>query len=452
MEYDAFLMKFDLGDKRINVRANLMINSFLHNPSGSLPTSFSKPSELKAAYRFFSSTQFSSKDIISGHVDQTAERIAQEATVLLIQDTTDVDYSSHASTKGLGYLEKKFMQGIKCHSCMAVSKEGLPLGILDQKLWVRSNDQYGKKVLRKQKSFFEKESYRWKQCVDDTEKFVRSNQHLIHIADRESDIYDVFSSPRKENIDLLIRAAQNRKLTNKEEKLFDKVRGLPLAGEMTVAIKRNKDQKQRMAKLEVRFTTVSIAPPQQRKKENLSSVSMSIIYVKEIGQQIANPVEWYLLTTMKIETIEQAFECVKWYTLRWLIERFHYVLKEGCKVEELQLEEAERLQKAIGIYSIVAWRLLYITYLNRIDPKILAAEILTEDELLALHHFINKKSGTIKGAPTIGEVVPMIAQLGGFLGRKSDGFPGVKVLWRGLSKLTNITDAYIVFVKDVGNE
>lgn len=452
MEIDAFSVKFALGDKRNNVRANQIIDSLLHNPAGSLPSIFSKPSELKAAYRFFSSGQFRTEDIIAGHVEQTAQRVSHSRTVLLIQDTTDIDYSSHMKTKGLGYLEKKFMQGIKCHTSMALSEEGLPLGILDQKLWVRSNDQYGKKVNRKQKSLFEKESYRWKQCIEDTEKFARSDQRLIHIADRESDIFDVFSSPRKENIELLIRAAQNRKLGNKEEKLFEMVRSLPLAGEMTVTIKRNKDQKQRIAKLAVRFATVKIAPPMRRKKENLSSVEMSIIYVKEVGPKVVNPVEWYLLTTMKIETIEQAGQCVKWYSLRWLIERFHYVLKEGCKIEELQLEEAERLKKAIGIYSIVAWRLLHITYLNRVDPDAPAMEILAEDELLALHHFINRQSNTMKKIPTVGEVFPMIARLGGFLGRRSDGLPGVKVFWRGLTKLTNITEAYIVFVKDVGND
>jgi len=451
MEGTTFSTKFQLGDTRLNMRANLMVSSLLHNPGVSLPTSFEKPSEVKAAYRFFSSKHFESEDITQASILETSERIASEPLVLLIQDTTDIDYSNHPATKGLGYLEKDYMLGIKCHSCMAVSQEGLPLGILFQKLWIRDNAGFGKKRLRQHKALHEKESYRWKQCIDETENYTQTNQRILHIADRESDIFDVFSAPRKENTELLIRAAQNRKLTNREIKLFEYVRSLPIAEEKQVTIKRSKDQQERSAHLEMRFAAVSIDPPIVRKKENLLPANMSILYIQETGANITNPIEWYLLTTMVIETVEQAWQCVRWYSLRWLIERFHYVLKEGCKIEELQLEEAERLKKAISLYSVVAWRLLYITYLNRVKPDIPATEIFGEDELLALYHFINKRGNTINEIPTIGEVVPLIARLGGFLGRKSDGSPGVKVLWRGLSKLTNITEAYMVFVKDVGN-
>jgi hypothetical protein len=224
----------------------------------------------------------------------------------------------------------------------------------------------------------------------------------------------------------------------------------PLAGLKEVIIKRGREQRGRVAKLEIRFCKVNIVSP----KDSKSTIPVTIIEAKEAEDRPngKESILWYLLTTLKVETLEDAFQCVEWYNMRWLIERYHYVLKEGCKVEELQLEEASRLSKAIALYSIVAWFVMFMTYLNRTNPDEEAAIILTQDHLEALYHYTNKKAGTMPERPTVREVILMIARLAGFMGRKGDGQPGVKILWRGLRSLTEITNAYKIFVKNVGND
>ena len=143
-------------------------------------------------------------------------------------------------------------------------------------------------------------------------------------------------------------------------------------------------------------------------------------------------------------------QCVHWYTMRWFIERYHYVLKSGCQVEELQLEEAMRLQRATAVYCIVAWRILFLTYLSRVHPDEFCTRVLERFEWEALYCFTTKNHHLPENPLTISDVTRRIAILGGFLGRKGDGEPGAKVLWRGLRRLNDISHAYVL-CKDVGN-
>jgi hypothetical protein len=145
------------------------------------------------------------------------------------------------------------------------------------------------------------------------------------------------------------------------------------------------------------------------------------------------------LTSLPVQTSRDAFLYVTWYTYRWRIERYHYILKSGCQVEELQLETQERLEKAIAVYSIVAWRLLWLTYFSRQSPNEPCTIVLSEEGWKALYITIHRSPIPPDEPSTIAAAVRWIAQLGGFLGRKSDGEPGAKVLWRGLQRLQDLT-------------
>jgi hypothetical protein len=182
------------------------------------------------------------------------------------------------------------------------------------------------------------------------------------------------------------------------------------------------------------------------KKEQLNPIELQVILVRESQPPSeSEAIEWWLVTTLPISCIEDVTTYVRWYSYRWLIERYHYVLKSGCGIEKLQLETAERLEMALATYSIVAWRLLYITYEARLATDASCEIMLEPPEWQALYATIHHKNYPHSYPPTLGEAVGWIAKLGGFLGRKHDGVPGVKTLWRGLRRLDDITMGWLLF-------
>jgi hypothetical protein len=167
---------------------------------------------------------------------------------------------------------------------------------------------------------------------------------------------------------------------------------------------------------------------------------MNALWVKEVEPvDGGEPILWLLLTTLPIDTFEQACQYVCWYSLRWLIERFHFTLKSGCRIEQLQLETSERLVKALATYSIVAWRLMWLNYHARLNPDQPCEQVLTASEWRLLRRKFEPKNRS-KKPPTIRQAIRWIAQLGGFLARKGDGDPGVKTIWRGLGVLHHLLE------------
>jgi hypothetical protein len=190
----------------------------------------------------------------------------------------------------------------------------------------------------------------------------------------------------------------------------------------------------------LRFATIELQPPQQHPQlASLQPIIVQVILAQEENPPTGvEPINWLLLTTLAIASVADVVQYLRWYSYRWLIERYHYVLKSGCRVEQLQLESAARLQRALATYVIVAWRLLWITYQARAFPDQPADSVLAPHEWQALYCRIHKTPIPAKTPPTVHTCVRWIAQLGGFLGRKRDGEPGVKTLWRGLRRLHDI--------------
>lgn len=446
------LSYINLGDRRLDRRMAILLEQLSEMPRSSIPEACASAAATKAAYRFFGSERVEVAAIRESFFQASSLRTRSYEMILAIQDTTDLDFSSHRQTRGLGYLDNALCRGIKVHSTLAVSPDGLPLGLLDQQSWTRAADTYGKKVHRKKKATSAKESQRWLASVDAVEARLEPSTHCVVIADREADIFDLFAQKRRADTDLLIRAAHDRRTKGDPNLLFDKMLTFPVAGVAQVTLRRGRDRKARQAQLAIRFGEVTIEGPRHRTKEHLAPIVLHAILVEELKAP-ANvlPVRWLLLTTLPVNTFEQALQYVQWYTLRWLIERYHYVLKSGCQVEELQLEERQRIERAVATYCIVAWRLLFLTYLARIQPEQTSTMVLEPYECEALWCFLHKTQQVPPTSFTVGEAVRMIARLGGFLGRKADGHPGVKVLWRGMKRLNDISHAYLIFKQDMGN-
>lgn len=427
-------------DFRHGRRLSQVLRVLGEHPQESVPQASQDRSESQSIYRFWANPKVKAEQILESHRLSVVSRVNEESVVLAIQDTTDLDFTSHPATSGLGFLHGGKQQGIKVHSCFGVSGAGEPLGLLHQYSWTRS-ERSGKRGETRKKVTSEKESQRWLETLTAAEVGIDPSVKIVHVGDREADIYDLFVRTRGANSELLIRAAQNRKVEHELDYLIPTIEQAPVLGQVTVEIERNPERPARTAVLSIKAMSVTIAVPRHHKQKSQSApVSLNVLLVEEgVPPEVGKPIRWLLLTTLPIETFEQVWHCVQWYSLRWLIERFHYTLKSGCRMEKLQLETKDRLLKALATYSIVAWRLMHLTYRARLTPDESCQVLLLPSEWKVLRRKFEPKNRS-KQPPTLRQAVRWIAQLGGFLARKGDGEPGLKTLWRGISVLHHLLE------------
>ena len=399
-------------------------------PGSSIPQASQTWGATKACYNFLASEKVTPEKILQPHQQSTGRRIEQESVVLAVQDTSSLNFTAHGATTGLGYLQGESDRGIIMHTSLAVTPSAAVLGVLSQRSWVRPVEEYGKKHQRRRRSTSEKETQRWLDVQQEAFAAVAADVQVIAIADREADFYEFFASQRPSNADVLIRATHNRRLDGECEYLHEAIEQMPEATQMSVTIPRANERPERQARLSIRYQRVRmLAPRNRRTSDHPASVEVTLLLAREIDQPAAGtPIEWWLLTTMLIDTPERAIACVGYYSQRWLIERFHFTLKSGCAIEQLQLESAERLRAALAVMSIVAWRLMWLLYHSRADPSASAEEFLQPHEWQIL--YLKEHPGTHlpEQPPTLQQAVLWIAKLGGFLARTSDGLPGIKTL------------------------
>jgi len=427
-------------DKRIARRINIFLAHKVLKPDVSIPQAFGSTAAVKAAYRLLSNKSLEPMAIMNAHIKRSAERICGLKMALVAHDTTDIDFSSHKKVRGVGYLDAPFCRGIKLHTSLALSPEGVPLGVVYQKAWARDDAELGKRAGRHKKPIEEKESYRWIEGMRSARAAVDKSVTLIHIADREGDIYEFISETLKlANNYPLVRACHDRMTLTSgggEARLFEAIASVPVAGEMKVHIaRRGPERLPETVVCQIRFAPCALQPPIRKKDQPALPLWVASAEEKGGGE---GAIKWVLLCGAPVNSLEDAISMVGYYARRWLIERFHYTLKSGCRVEELQLEEADRLMRALELYSIAAFRLLWITYSARADPDGPSSLIISDRERkLLVGLLISAGAGRMvaKGGYGLLDCVTMIACLGGFMGRKSDGFPGVKTLWRGLRRL-----------------
>lgn len=430
----------DLGDTRRNHRLISILAALADHPASSVPEAMGDWSATKACYRFLDNDQVKPNAIYQAHREATLERAKECDVLLAVQDTTVFNFTLHRKTEGLGPIGQKGLSGFFYHGCLGVSSDGVPLGLLAHRMWVRPTEGRDSRNSHKYRPLQDKESARWIEVTREAAKDLPANTRVVMVGDRESDIFDLFTLAAQEQRDILVRAAWNRRLADSPEHLWEAVEGTPALGQITISLPRSKGQPDRIATLSLHSASVKLRPPPHRKKEKLPVVTLNAVLVREAEtQQDAEPVEWLLLTTLAVDSLDAAQKCLTWYTYRWRIERYHYILKSGCLIEKLQLETADRLLRALAVYSIVAWRLLWLTYQARQTPKAPCTVALSEKEWQALYATIKRSTSMPVQPPELGTAVRWIAMLGGFLGRKRDGEPGVKVLWRGLRRLEDLT-------------
>lgn len=436
-------------DERIVKRLIKTTEQLAHYPDKSISQACENWADTKATYRLLDNQHLTYQKIIASHREKTINRLKNRPIILAVQDTTSLDFSHRPNIDGIGLCSYwKHSKGILVHTTMAVSTTGSPLGILDQQIWTRNPEDRGKSHNRKQLSIDDKESNKWLSGLEHGTLGIDKDTLVVTVCDREADVYDLFHKAEQLKQHFLIRSGQNRKIVEENKFLVAQIENTPSAGIATVSIPKNpaKDIDSREARLSIKFCPVTVKPPEKRRNDkSLSDLRLHAILAEEVdAAKGIEPIRWLLLTNLKINTLEEAFEKVQWYKQRWKIERFHFVLKSGCKVEELLLETYERLLNCIALYSVIAWRILWITYQSRETPEASCELCLEEHEWQALYCSAHNTNKPPIKPPTLSDAVLLIAKLGGFLARKSDGYPGVIVIWRGMQRLVDLSKMWAI--------
>ena len=439
-----------LPDARLQERLLTLARDFFARPTCSIPQACASRARTKAAYRFFDHKKTTMDVLLEPHILATEERVRAESIVLAVQDTTALNYTAHAATEGLGPIgsNPEGAQGLKLHSTFAFNTEGTPLGFLDVQCWARDPDDFGKKVRRHRTPIEEKESYKWITSYRETASAQTRcpETMLVSVGDRESDIYELFEEAAKttNGPKLLVRAAHNRKLKDEQERLWETVESRPVDGIQVVAVPRRGNRGAREAHLAIRHAAVSVVAPVDRTGPAIAV--WAVLAREQEAPDGVTPLEWMLLTTVPVTDFGQATERLMWYTRRWGIEVLHRTLKSGCRIEQRQLGQADRLEACLAVDLVVAWRIYHLIKLGREVPDAPCTVYFEEAEWKALMVFTTKNPVPPKKPPTLREAIRLVATLGGFLGRKGDGEPGTQTTWIGLQRLDDITAMWRVFM------
>lgn len=441
--------KVKLGDERLKKRLYEIGRDFYRNPTANIPQACNSRARTKAAYRFLDNLETNMKKILQSHYEMTKSRFGEKKIILAVQDTTDLDYSTHPGTENLGpiagYIENP--TGLKLHNTMAFSEEGTPLGLLNVQCWSREKKEFGQGKNRKKRNLEEKESIKWiksYKALEEVQKESPQNM-IVSVCDREGDIYELFeiAEQKLDSPKLLVRAAQNRCVISEQGYLWEYMQTIEVSMIQEITVPRKPNQPARNAQLNIRFAPVEIkAPLTKRDKKNI--LLWSVYVAEKDPPPNVKPLEWMLLTTVPVNDIETALKIVKWYMQRWGIEIYHKTLKSGCKIENRQFGNAKRIKTCLAIDMVIAWRIYYLTKLGRETPNVPCTIFFEESEWKALTAYVTKNSNPPLTPPTLGEAIRMVASIGGFLGRKGDGNPGVTTLWRGMICLSSITEMWLV--------
>jgi hypothetical protein len=433
-----------------------VLGSLGKQPGRSLPGSCHSWAETLAAYRLFDNDRVTGAGLLAPHFAATVQRMQEHPVVLLVQDSSELDYTGKEAIAGLGPLNWVERQGMFCHVSLAVTPQRLSLGLVEAQFWAHAPGPPRKNRTRKHTPIDQKQSGRWLRSYQRACELAGKLPHtkVVSVADREGDIYEVFvawQQADRPRAGWVIRACQDRRLTEKlpgpawhYQKLWAQVATGEVLGRITFRVPRRKQRAAREVSQTLQACQVALKPP-QRRGEQLPIVRIWAVLAREenppAGQE---PLEWLLLTSEEVETLAAAEQIVAWYLARWQIEVFFRVLKSGCRIEQLALRHVARLQCVIALYMIVAWRVLWVSALGRLGPELPADIVFAEEEWKSVYMVVKHAKPPPK-APPLGEFVRMVASLGGYLGRKGDGPPGTQTLWTGMQSMIHYAIGWLAF-------
>ena len=444
-----------LRDRRHRERLLVVARDFYAQPAANIPQACQSRAKTKAAYRLFEHKAVKMDAILASHYHSTMERIAREkiAVVLAVQDTTSFNYDTHQDMEGLGPINKHVdgAQGILLHDTMAYSTEGTAMGLVDIQVWARDPKQFGKRVTRYERPIEQKESYKWLRSFQGAARLQRqlgAATTVVSVGDREADVYELFRLALSDRLHpkLLVRAEQDRRVKDTGAGLWPYMEKQAVAGQRELDLPRTKGRAARHCVLEVRFARVELRAP--KRNAALGTLSLWAVYVVEVdAPSPKQAIEWMLLTTLEVKNFEQALEKVDWYNKRWGIEEYHKTLKSVCRIEDRQLGDRTVWQNCLAIDLVVAWRIEHVKKLARTQPQAPCTIAFDEREWQAVFALQRPNQPLPSTPPSVREITRLTAELGGFLGRKSDGEPGSITLARGLQRLHDIVTGILLVQK-----
>jgi hypothetical protein len=435
----------ELGDKRLRDRLIKIAQDRWKRPDASYLEAVGGDRAAVKGYYYFVDRPEDRVDpeaMLSTHRERTIERIMAHETVLVVQDTTDLNFSTRHHTKGLGLVGTNQTGaeslGLKLHSSLVLTTDGLPLGVLKSVCYApEKKGKTGKKSIGR--AIEDKKSFRWlegyRDCVKVAKKTPRT--HLLTVMDREADIFELFedAEPTRKRVGLLVRARHNRRLDDTQRKLFEELKASRNRAQIEVVIPRQRWKKAKQGKpeqqglparkgvLTVRFQEVTFKSTRSDLRSKKAITLWGVSAREEKPPTGAKRIEWLLLTTEEVQTSEDAVRIVDLYTRRWRIEEWHRVLKSGCKAQEHQNETAERLKRLLVIDAVLAWRIQLMTLLGREVPELPCTVFFDEWEVKALEGLEwEKGKHGMKPPFTLGVSITLVARLGGYLARRSCPF------------------------------
>ena len=447
------------GDSRLLDRFKEACEYFQLGLNQTIPEVCGTKSRLKAFYRLFNHINVTHEKMIAVHRAELEPILTGGVSrrLLQISDSTELDFTRKKGASQLGPLNYLRQRGMLLHNSLLLSDTGMPLGLLWQSYTVRKDEDFGKSKQREKLPIAFKETQRWIDHFEQGQSLVAANPQLevVCVCDSEADLIELLQSRREERMHLVLRSRHNRLLAGGDFHLYERVGNQEVAGCYEARLTDHKTQKVRSATLEIRYCPVQLTQHRKVKsKPDRSVVDMFAIEAREVAPpaDVDKPVKWVLLTTLPISSFEDAMQVVDYYLLRWLIERFHFLLKSGgAKVEKLQLQSEHRLKNAITTYSIAAFKALKIRYWAEKSPESSIYEAgVTKLEHEALYAYSHKKGNKslifdARKPPSIKQYCIVLGKIGGFVPSKRQPLPGFVILSRALHKLNTIVETYQLF-------
>ena len=413
----------------------------------------------KGYYRLIDQAEDSAvtpENILAPHRERTLRRMQAQDTVLCVQDGTDLNFTTHARCTGLGVIGTNQTgaqaRGLHLHSTFAVSAEGLPLGV------VRAQFDAPVPAGAAHKAPEQRKSWRWMEGLRDCAELAARcpDTRVVGVMDREADLFELFEHQRQDpRVELLVRAKNNRRIAG-EHKLFERLRAAPERARLHIAVGRpsarpktskqklKTKRKERLAEVSLHYERIELTPSASEFKDR-EPLALWCVHVREDHPpDNAKALEWFLLTTLPVQSREDAERMLRWYALRWRIEDWHRVIKSGCRVERLAHDRVERLARAIAMRLVIAWRIMLMTLLGREVPELPAQLLFSDVEPEVLTAYAPTLTRKRPPPTTIGAAVKLVAIMGGYMARNNDGPPGHQVMWLGTVKLASMCEGYLL--------
>jgi hypothetical protein len=454
-------------DVRLEQRFRLLMERLSEGIGDSIPMACQDWAGTKAAYRFFFNARVNEAELLSGHFQATRDRFhAIPGAVLVLHDTTEFSFQREKNQaigmtrlipSGMGKDGRPRFHtvcGILMHSSLVVTLEGLPLGLSATKFWTRKKfkgcNALKKKINPTRVPIEEKESMRWIDNLKQSTSLLREPGRCIHIGDRESDIYELFCAAQQIRTHFLVRTCVDRLARDSRHTISGEMKEVCVKGTHTIEVQ-GKDGNSSKVVLELRYRRIRVLPPIGKQKAYPETI-LTVIYAQERGTPKGREkIDWKLITDLPVNSRAEAVEKLEWYAMRWKIETFHKILKSGCKAEDSKLRTAERLLRLLAVFCVLSWRIFWMTMINRMASNAPAATVFTktERELLdcLVPDVVSQDCGKHK---SLQSYITKVARLGGYLARSSDPPPGNIVMWRGLSRFTDIELGFRLRGKNCG--